>query len=250
MYPPKTQIRKNAGMNPGSRLLLQFCAVLLASACCLSAQSKNPADLAPGAVLVARRKLSDPLFGKSVILLVHYDKSGALGLMVNHQTTVPISHVVTGLKAAADKSGPVFVGGPVDLGTIFALARAPRKPEGTTEVAGDIFLIKTKTALGTLLGRTPNPNTLRVYVGYCGWAPHQLENEVRGGSWFIFSGSEDAAFDAKPATLWSRLIARAHEKLVLWEPILPVRHDEALSRVSRFKLSPKPASFAEPLPRR
>lgn len=241
MNPPTPQIRKNARTKVVSRVLLQFFVVLLAGACCLSAQSKNPEDLAPGAVLVARRTLSNPLFGKSVILLLRYGKSGALGLIVNRKTTVPISHVVRGLKAAADKSDPVFLGGPVDLATMFALARAPRKPEGSTGVAGDIYLVKTRTALGKLLDQTSNPGTLRVYVGYCGWGPRQLESEVLRGSWYIFHGNEDVAFDAKPATLWSRLIARAHQKFVLWKLIPPLRRADPLSVVSR---SPNPPGNA------
>lgn len=234
MDPPRAQMRKNTRMGVGSHVLLQLCTVLLASACCLSAQSKNPQDLTPGTILVARRKLSEPLFRKSVILLVRYSKNGALGLMVNRKTKVPISHVMKGLKGATGTSAPIFVGGPVDLGAMFALARAPRKPEGTTEVSGDIYVINTKTTLGKLLGRTSNTSTLRIYVGYCGWGSDQLENEVRRGSWYIFNHSEDMAFDANPATLWSRLIVRAHEKLVLWELILPVRQGRAMYPWRRY----------------
>jgi putative transcriptional regulator len=200
-------------MFPKSRILLLFFVFLLAGARGLAAQSKNPQDLAPGRILVARRSLTDPLFVKSVILLVLYGKSGALGLMVNRQTTVPISRALSGLKAAAGQSDPVFVGGPVELDSVFALTRAPRKPGGARGVAGDIYFVETKTALEHALGHAANPGTLRIYLGYCGWAPHQLENEVLSGAWYIFNGSQDLAFDAKPATLWSRLIVRAHEHL-------------------------------------
>ena len=163
---------------------------------------------------MATRGGTDSLFAKSVILLVRYDHTGALGLMVNRQTTVPIAHVLSGLQAAAGHSDTVFVGGPVELGTIFALARAPRKPEGASAIFGDIYFIVTKTALEKALGGASNPSGLRIYVGYCGWGPQQLEHEVLRGSWYIFSRSEDLAFDAKPATLWSRLISKTERQLV------------------------------------
>ena len=77
-----------------SRIFLQSCALLFASACCLAAQSKNPEDLAVGKMLVATRHGTDSLFAKSVILLVRYDHTGALGLMVNRRTTIPISRAL------------------------------------------------------------------------------------------------------------------------------------------------------------
>ncbi len=206
-----------------SRILLQFCALLLAGACSLAAQSKNPADLSAGKILVATRGGTDSLFAKSVILLVRYDHTGALGLMVNRRSTVPISRVLPELQGAAGHSEPVFVGGPVELRTVFGLVRGPREPEGATEVSGDIYLLASKTALETALGEPSNPGTLRIYVGYSGWGPHQLENEVLSGSWYIFSRSQDLAFDAKPATLWSRLIGKAQQQLVWLGFTLPGR---------------------------
>jgi putative transcriptional regulator len=198
--------------------LLRFLFLLLAGACCLAAQSKNPADLAAGKILVTPRDSPDPVFAQSVVLLVRYNATGALGLMVNRRTTVPISRALSEVEGAAGHSDPVFVGGPVELDTVFALARTPRKPEGATVVVGDIYFISTKTALEKALGSASNPSGLRIYLGYCGWSPRQLDNEVREGRWYIFNRGEVLAFDAKPATLWTRLIGQAEERLVLRVP--------------------------------
>ncbi|HVB35426.1 MAG TPA: YqgE/AlgH family protein [Patescibacteria group bacterium] len=207
------------------RGLLPLLALLLAGACCLGAQSKMPEDLARGKILVAPRDSSDPLFAKSVILLVRYDKSGALGLMVNHRTTLPISRVLAGIEGAAGHSDPVFVGGPVELGAVFALVRTPgSKPEGASEVFGNIYFITGKTALEKALGGASKPDELRIYVGYCGWGPRQLDSEVRAGSWYIFDGSQALAFDEKPATLWSRLIGKTEERFARLGFALPVRN--------------------------
>ena len=213
-------------MTSTSRVLLQFCALLLASSCCLSAQTKNPEDLAPGKILVATRHGTDGLFAKSVILLVRYDHTGALGLMVNHRTTMPISRALSELKVAEGHSDPIFVGGPVELGTIFALARAAHKPNGARAVIGDIYFISTKSALEKALGGASNPSGLRIYAGYCGWGPQQLEHEVLRGSWYIFSRSEDVSFDAKPATLWSRLISKTERQFVRLNPTPPPHREK------------------------
>jgi putative transcriptional regulator len=205
------------------RRLLQFWALLLAGACCLAAQSKRPEDLAAGKILVTPRISPDPMFAESVILLVRYGESGAFGLMVNRRTPVPISRALREITGAAGHSEPVFVGGPVELDTVFALARAPRNPEGATGVFGDVYFIAGKSTLEKALGGATNPSGFRVYVGYCGWGPRQLEAEVRRGGWHIFDHSEDLAFDAEPAKLWPRLVGKAEDLIVRLDFVWPVR---------------------------
>lgn len=203
--------------------MVQLLGFLLASACCLAAQSKRPEDLGVGKILVASPALPDPIFTKSVILLVRYNKTGALGLMVNHQTKVPISRALSKLEGAAGHSDPVFLGGPVELDTVFALARAPRKPDGAMGIFGDLYFIDSKSALKKVLSGSSNPSGLRIYIGYCGWGPHQIENEVRLGSWYIFNRNAAFAFDAKPETLWSRLVGQAEQQIVRFGFTIPAR---------------------------
>lgn len=171
----------------------------------VAAQSKRPEDLAVGKILVTPHEAPDPLFAESVIVLVQYSNTGALGLMINKRTTVPISRALEGVRGASKHSDLVFVGGPVQLDTVFALVRGAARPEGATEVFGNINFISTNAALEKVLAGATNPGALRVYAGYCGWGPHQLENEMRLGGWYIFDRSEDLTFDADPATLWTRL---------------------------------------------
>ena len=189
-------------------------ALLLACACSVAAQSKRPEDLAVGKILVTPHDAPDQLFAESVIVLVQYGETGALGLMINKRTTVPISRALEGISGASKHSEPVFVGGPVQLDTLFALARAAVRPEGAAEVFGNIHFISTKAAIEKALAGAPNPSGLRIYAGYCGWGPHQLENEMRLGGWYIFDRSEDMTFDADPATLWTRLEKKTGGMLV------------------------------------
>ena len=202
---------------------MQFVIILLAGACCLGAQSKSPEDLAVGKLLVAPRDSTDPIFSKSVILLVRYGKTGALGLMVNHRTRLAISSALPKVKGATRDSDPVFIGGPVQLNAVFALARSPSKLAGAIHVFGDIYFISTKVALEKALRRNSNPSRLRIYLGYCGWAPHQLEDEVIEGRWYIFDRSEAAPFDANPSTLWPRLVSKTEQRFARLGLALPVR---------------------------
>ncbi len=207
-----------ASRSPG---LIRFWTLLIAGACCLPAQSKRQEDLAAGKILVTTRGTRDPLFAESVVLLVRYNETDALGLMVNRRTKLPISRALRELKRAEGNSSPVFVGGPVELDTLFALARAPHRPDGATEVSGHIYLIAARPALEKALGSASNPSEMRIYLGYCGWGPHQLENEVRQGGWFIFNRSEDLAFDPEPPTLWTRLIDKAEAQMARLGFVMP-----------------------------
>ncbi len=192
--------------------LLRPCFLLVACACCLAAQSKRPEDLGIGKILVTPRNAPDPLFAESVILLVRYSDNEAVGLMVNRRSTVPVSRALHEIQAAAKHPEPVFVGGPVELDNVLALARAAKQPEGASAVLGDIYLVAARPSLEKALSAT-GANGLHVYLGYCGWGPHQLENEVRLGAWYIFDRSVDMAFDSDPATLWTRLVARTEQRI-------------------------------------
>lgn len=193
----------------------------------------KPEDLALGKVLVTPRSAPDPVFAESVILLVRYSGDEAVGLMVNRRSKVPVSRALHELKNAAAHNEPVFIGGPVELDTVLALARASKEPEGGTAVVGNIYLIGSKAGLEKALGGS-EPNAVRTYLGYVGWGPHQLENEVRLGAWYIFGRGQDMAFDAEPDTLWTRMIARTEQQLVFTPPAPRMAFQSAPDSISHM----------------
>ena len=86
-------------------------------------------------------------------------------------------------------------------------------PEGAEHVTGKVYMVSTGALLEKTLTKRPDPADFRVYLGYCGWAPGQLENETNQGFWRVLSGSADIIFDPEPETLWSRLIERAEKRI-------------------------------------
>lgn len=205
IFPSET--RENADM------IAKFALVLLAAGCSLAAQSKKPEDLAVGKILITPRNAPDAAFAESAILLVRYSEAGAVGLMLNLPTTVPVSRALREIKGAAGHSDPIFIGGPVEPGTVLTLARTPHKPDGGEDVFGNIYLIAARAGLEKALAGSTNPRGLRIYIGYCGWGPHQLEYEMSRGGWYIFDRSEDLAFDTAPETLWERLAAKTELRM-------------------------------------
>src|SRR5215470_6170110 len=168
----------------------------------LPVQSRNPKDLGPGKLLVASRELGDPNFAETVILLVHYDTESVVGLMLNRRTHLPISRVLAEFKPAKDLSDPVYLGGPVETPTVFALLRSAGKLEGAEQVFGGVYWISTKPALEKTISSHPDPAVFHVYLGYAGWTADQLKTEVRLGGWFIFQADNQSVFNANPDSLW------------------------------------------------
>jgi putative transcriptional regulator len=184
----------------------------------LPVQSKNAKDLGAGKLLVASRDLGDPNFAESVILLVHYDEDGVVGLILNRRTDFPLSRVLKGPKAAKDRSDKVYFGGPVETPAVFALLQSPAKVEGAQHIFGAVYLISTKALFEQTISARPDPDTFHVYLGYAGWNADQLRNEVALGAWFIFRADAGTVFNSDPDSLWPRMIRKTELNLAEREP--------------------------------
>ena len=141
--------------------------------------------------------------GRSVILLIHCDRDGAIGLMLNRPSKVPLADVMPELKNA---KVPVFAGGPVTIG-VRALLKSAAKPDQAAKLFADVSAISTKSVLEKLIAAQTPASMFRVYAGYTGWTLGQLQDEVDRGLWLVLPGDADVVFDPSPEKLWDRLIA-------------------------------------------
>jgi putative transcriptional regulator len=165
-------------------------------------------ELAAGKLLVAARHLPDPNFSQTVVLLAEFSQEGAMGLIVNRQTDVTLARLMPGLQNAKSRAAFAFFGGPVAIPGVLALLRSPTTRGDTRHVVGDVYLINTREVLDEMLSSGAAQDQLRVYVGYAGWGPGQLDRETATGSWHVLEGSGDIVFDPDPDTAWERLIRR------------------------------------------
>ncbi len=196
--------RTKSELLPGSFLPIQF---------------KNPQDLSVGKLLVASRSLGDPDFAGTVVLLVRYDEKGALGLILNRRTDVPISRVLD-LKAAKDRSDPVYLGGPVGASTVFALLKSSAKMEEAENIFGGVYLISDKTLFEQTISARPDPGVFHVYLGYAGWTQDQLRSEAQLGAWFVFPADAATVFNSDPNSLWLQMIQKTELQLAKTEPFV------------------------------
>ena len=164
--------------------------------------------LAGGKLLVAARRLPDPNFGNAVILLADFNSDGAVGLVVNRRSDVTVARVFPHLTPTLASAGQAFLGGPVEKTRPMVLLRASASPPEARHVLDGVYLLTAREAIESAVTSSTTPGHLRVYLGYAGWGPGQLEAETAEGVWHVLAGDADAVFDPDPSSTWQRQIAR------------------------------------------
>jgi putative transcriptional regulator len=138
------------------------------------------------------------------VLLIEHGAGGARGLVINRPSDLKLSALSSEIEGLRNRKDPVYIGGPVPGGPIFVLIRSDRPVDDATPVLDHVFLSRDKSILE---GLSENPESeFRVYAGYAGWAPGQLEAEVRRGDWYILPAGPEWIFTHWPAEIWDRLI--------------------------------------------
>lgn len=168
--------------------------------------SQAVTDLAKGKFLVAGRDLRDPNFAETVVLLIEYTADGAMGVVINRPTAVPLSEVFPEIEELRQRADRVHIGGPVGRTQLLLLVQSPHRHEGAHQVFGDVYVSGSRALLHRLAGETATGEKFRAYAGYAGWAPGQLDHEVSRGDWHILPATAQTIFDAAPEAIWPELI--------------------------------------------
>lgn len=199
----------------------------LALALGLSTLNSAPAaDSLAGQLLVAQPSLADPLFSQTLIYMLHHDASGAQGLVVNRPLgRMPLARLLQALGSAGDRerpgsappkqndpaedaaSLPVFYGGPVEPSLGFTLHSRDKMLVNSLPVGDKIALNLQDEALRALAAGA-GPRQMIFHLGYAGWGPGQLENELARGDWDVMAADLDLIFSDDPAGSWERAWAR------------------------------------------
>jgi len=186
----------------------RFLFLALLAGLAVPAAAQEP-DLAAGQFLVASRDLRDPNFAETVVLLVRYDEDeGAMGVVINRRSDLPLSRIFESFKEAKDRTDLAFMGGPVQPGDVLALLRTSDAPDDALHVFSSVYLLSTKDLLKKTLARKVNESVFHVYLGYAGWGTGQLEHEISLGAWHVMPADAGNLFDADPEAVWPRLIRR------------------------------------------
>lgn len=181
-------------------------------------------EVAPGMLLVATPALLDPNFADSVVLMLDVDDSGALGVILNQPSPVPVAEVLAGWSEVVAEPEVLFRGGPVSTEGALAvglLRASAETPVGFKEVVGRLGLVDLDTPVELVDGWLDG---MRIFAGYAGWGPGQLEGEIEEGSWYVVPGEAPDVFRDDPSELWRDVLRRQPGQLA-WHSTRPVDPD-------------------------
>jgi len=159
-----------------------------------------------GQLLVAGPGMIDPNFFRTVVLVCDLNDDGALGVILNRPTEAAVGDHLPGWVERLARPDVVFEGGPVQPATAVGLAqRGAAEPPGWSGVLEPVGMIDLTLAPGDVVG---DLTALRVFAGYAGWGPGQLQSEVAEGDWVVAEAQFDDAFTAHPDDLWREVLRR------------------------------------------
>jgi putative transcriptional regulator len=179
-------------------------------------------DSLRGQLLIAGPTLQDPNFVRTVVLVGEHNDEGALGVVLNRPSDTSVGEAVPDLEDLTGDDDPVYVGGPVQPSAVLVLAEYLTPAEAPQLVTGDVGFLALEqdeddhTDGGSL-------RRARVFAGYAGWGPGQLESELERDDWIIVESESDDVFDEDAPTLWSRVLERqgGHLRLLSRMPLDP-----------------------------
>ncbi|MEI7034948.1 YqgE/AlgH family protein [Streptomyces pratensis] len=180
-----------------------------------------------GRLLVAAPALADPNFDRAVVLLLDHDEEGSLGVILNRPTPVGVGEVLMPWAGLTGEPGVVFQGGPVSLDSALGVAVVPGDdglcadparrtggggPVGWRRVHGAIGLVDLETPPELL---APALGSLRIFAGYAGWGPGQLEGELGDGAWYVVESEPGDVSSPHPERLWRAVLRRQRSELAM-----------------------------------
>jgi putative transcriptional regulator len=159
-------------------------------------------------LLVSMPQMLDPNFSRSVVLLAEYGRHGAFGLVVNRRMAEP-AHEVIKADPPMDIRRDVYlyVGGPVEPNRAWVLTNHRDLDDDALEVSDGVYLSAAPALIRHALQSSPDPQ-LRLVVGYAGWAPGQLDEELAASSWLMAPVQQDLLFEVPIEKMWETAIRR------------------------------------------
>lgn len=205
-----------------------------------------------GRLLVATPALADPNFDRAVVLLLDHDDEGSLGVVLNRPTRVGVGEILEAWAAFTGEPGVVFEGGPVSLDAALGVAVVPAPhsagaygrstgahgdagaPGGAVEAPGSrsgsdeedsgdgpLGWRRVHGAIGVVDLEAPPEllaaelGSLRIFAGYAGWGPGQLETELSDGAWYVVESEPGDVSSPAPEGLWRSVLRRQRSEIAV-----------------------------------
>jgi predicted Zn-dependent peptidase/putative AlgH/UPF0301 family transcriptional regulator len=165
-----------------------------------------PGRLGNGVFIVATHNLAASVFAEAVILIIRHESGGTLGVTVNRPSQIPLSEAFPDVERLQGESGTLFLGGPVAPRAVLLLLRSDRPQAGMERVVDGIYFSQGLDPILEDPSRDFSGDSTRVFAGYAGWAPGQLEAEIARGDWIVAWEDPVVAFTRDVKKLWKKLL--------------------------------------------
>lgn len=179
--------------------------VLVLAATPAPAQQSLPAN---GLFLIAKPTLTDPNFAKTVVLVTQAEDASTVGVIINRPSALKLSQFLSQEFPTQNYRDPIYTGGPVMRQAIVAVYRSEAVPAAAAfHVLKNVYLTMHADNIKLLLA-APEAR-YRLYAGFSGWAPRQLESEFMRDGWYVLPADEAMVFRKDAEGLWEELVERA-----------------------------------------
>jgi putative transcriptional regulator len=166
-----------------------------------------------GRLLLDSGQLGGSFFQRTVVLICQHDAEGAFGLVLNRSTGTNVGDMIVADLPASLKGCPLYLGGPVQPSALSFLHSDPYLPEAN--VMPNLSLGHSLDALVELGESFAPARKLKMFAGYAGWSPGQLEEEMKRKAWLTYPASLELVFETSPDELWSLVLRRMGPKYQL-----------------------------------
>lgn len=168
-------------------------------------------SLEAGRLLVSTPYFNDPFFNHSVVLLTDYEEEHTAGLIINRQ----LPHNVYDLVNEIRVEEPIHFGGPVLTEAVFLLHSFESCPEASRLLPG--VYVGYNPVLIALIEQHAIANLkYRFLLGYAGWSPGQLEDEIKRNMWVVAPATQTLVFDTPAEDIWTRTVRRLGKDYEHW----------------------------------
>jgi putative transcriptional regulator len=187
--------------------------LLLLAACIAGSVAAQP----NGVLLIAKPGLADPNFSETVVLVARTDDEATVGVILNRPSVRRLVDIAPSWPGAENLTEPLYTGGPVMRQVVVALYASEEVPKAKAfRVLPQVYLSMHPANLEPLVAQ-PSAR-MRLYAGFSGWAPRQLEAEMASGSWYVLRATEELVFRKDTSGMWSELVERARGARVARDP--------------------------------
>jgi len=173
------------------------------------------ADNLQGCFLVSSAHLRDPNFHRTVVLMLEDNDEGSMGLVINRPSSISVDSAFSKVDKKVLSPEPIYSGGPVETTALFILHNCSELGKDEERVAEDIYLTGSNDSFEALVNNELNCSQkcgFRVYCGYAGWSPEQLESEISRGDWQIVEAESETVFRSNPYDIWEACFQMVREE--------------------------------------